>query len=82
MAERSSDQIRSLVRTTLGPAASVPDLSTAVFLTLRGFLVSQQLLESPSYDSLTPESDRVARQRRLLTQMLSAYVDQEASPGG
>jgi len=80
VAERSVEHVRSLVRTTLGPATAIPDLSTTVWLAVRGFLVSQQLLDTLAYDHLVPESDRVARQRRLLAQMLAPYLEQAAHP--
>jgi hypothetical protein len=59
----------------LGPATSVPDLATTVFLALRGFVVSQLLLDTMTYDTVVPESDRVARQRRLLGKMLAPYLE-------
>ncbi|HXZ61181.1 MAG TPA: helix-turn-helix domain-containing protein [Acidimicrobiales bacterium] len=79
VAERSSEHMRALVRDTLGPATGVADLSTTVWLALRGFLVSQQLLHTLAYDSVVPESDRVARQRRLLIEMLAPYLEQVAA---
>jgi AcrR family transcriptional regulator len=75
VARRSADQLRTLIRATLGPATSVPDLATTVFLTLRGFVVSQLLLDTMTYDTVVPESDRVARQRRLLGKMLAPYLE-------
>ncbi|MDT4906332.1 MAG: hypothetical protein QOH52_4348 [Pseudonocardiales bacterium] len=76
VARRSADQLRTLIRATLGPATSVPDLATTVFLTLRGFVVSQLLLDTMTYDTVVPESDRVARQRRLLGKMLAPYLEE------
>jgi AcrR family transcriptional regulator len=75
VARRSADQLRALIRATLGPATSVPDLATTIFLTLRGFVVSQLLLETMTYDTVVPESDRVERQRRLLGKMLAPYLE-------
>ncbi len=77
VAERSAETIRALVRDTLGPATGVPDLSTTVWLALRGFLVSQQLVDTLAYDTVAPESDRVARQRRLFAQLLAPYVEHQ-----
>jgi AcrR family transcriptional regulator len=75
VAERSTEQVRALIRSALGPATSVPDLATTLFLVVRGFLVSQQLLETIAHDATVPEADRVARQRRLLSRMLAPYVE-------
>ncbi|MEY2433542.1 MAG: hypothetical protein QOC92_3267 [Acidimicrobiaceae bacterium] len=75
VARRSAEQLRTLIRATLGPATSVPDLATTVFLALRGFVLSQLLLDTMTYDTVVPESDRVARQRRLLGKMLAPYLE-------
>jgi hypothetical protein len=75
VARRSAEQLRTLIRATLGPATSVPDLTTTVFLALRGFVLSQLLLDTMTYDTVVPESDRVARQRRLLAKMLAPYLE-------
>jgi hypothetical protein len=48
---------------------------TTLFLAVRGFLLSQQLLDTMAYDSVAPQSDRVARQRRLLGAALAPYVE-------
>jgi AcrR family transcriptional regulator len=78
VAEQSAEHVRELVRETLGPATGVPDLSTTVWLALRGFLVSQQLVDTLSYDTVAPESDRVARQRRLFAQLLAPYLKHQS----
>lgn len=78
VARRSTEQVRTLVRAALGPATSVPDLAATVFLALRGFVVSQLLLETMTYDTVVPVSDRVARQRRLLGRMLGPYLEDAA----
>jgi hypothetical protein len=41
--------------------------------------VSQQLLDTMAYDAVGPETDRTARQRRLLSQILAPYIDQAAT---
>ena len=74
VAERSHAHVRRLLREALGPAASKPDLATTIFLMLRGFGFSQQLLESMAYDTIAPKRDRAARQRRLLAEVLAPYV--------
>ena len=42
---------------------------------LRGFGLSQQLLDTMAYDALPPESDRAVRQRRLAARVLASYID-------
>jgi AcrR family transcriptional regulator len=74
VAERSHGHVRRLLREALGPAANKPDLATTIFLLLRGFGFSQQLLDSMAYDTVAPKRDRVARQRRLLAEVLAPYV--------
>jgi hypothetical protein len=76
VAAKSAVHIRRLVNDTLGPAATTPDLFDTVFLTLRGFGLSQQLLDTMSYDAPAPKRDRVARQRRLLADLLTPLVEQ------
>jgi hypothetical protein len=81
IAERSNVPVRRLLREALGSAANVADLTTTVFLILRGFGLSQQLLDTMSYDAPVPRHDRVARQRRLLTDLLSPYLESAAGQG-
>jgi AcrR family transcriptional regulator len=76
VAERSNDHVRRLLREALGPAMATPDLATTIFLTLRGIVVSQQLLDTMAYDTVAPRSDRVARQRRLLIAALAPYLEE------
>ena len=78
VAERTNERLRALLHQALGPAARVPDLTTTLFLTLRGFVVSQQLLDTMAYDAVGPETDRTARQRRLLSRVLAPYIEQAA----
>ena len=78
VAERSHAPVRRLLREALGAAASKPDLATAIFVVIRGFAFSQQLLESMAYDTLAPKSDRGQRHRRLLAEMLAPYVEMAA----
>jgi hypothetical protein len=74
-AEQSHNHVLRLLREALGAAAAVPDLATTIFLAVRGFGLSQQLLETMSYDSVIPKQDRVARQRRLLAGILATYIE-------
>jgi AcrR family transcriptional regulator len=75
VAERTNEHIRRLLREALGRSASIPDLATTVFLAVRGFVVSQQLLETLTYDLVAPQSDRVGRQRRLFAQLIAPYLE-------
>lgn len=74
-AERMHDHIKRLLRETLGPAARVNELASTVFVVLRGFGISQQLLEHMAYDAPAPKQDRAGRQRRLLAEILSSYLE-------
>jgi hypothetical protein len=75
VAERSNVHVRRLLREALGPAAKMPDLSTTIFLVLRGFGLNQQLLGMMSYDAPPPKKDRLTRQRRLLAEVLAPFVE-------
>jgi hypothetical protein len=79
VAQRSAEGVRALVGAALGPASRVPDLASTLFLVLRGFAVSQQLLDIRSYDAVVPKVDRIARQRRLLGAMLAPYIEKFAA---
>lgn len=79
VAERSNVHVRRLLREALGSAANVPDLLDTVFLALRGFGLSQQLLDTMSYDAPAPKRDRVARQRRLLAGLLVPFIEGASS---
>ncbi len=81
VAERSNVHVRRLLREALGPSSKIPDLMTTVFLVLRGFGFNQQLLGTMSYDAVVPKKDRLARQRRLLTQLLAPEIEHLASEG-
>lgn len=74
-AQRMHDHIRRLLREALGPAARVNELASTIFVILRGFGISQQLLEHMAYDAPAPKRDRAARQRRLLAEILSSYLE-------
>jgi AcrR family transcriptional regulator len=75
VAERSNLHVRRLLREALGAASKVPDLSTTIFLVLRGFGLNQQLLGTMSYDTVAPKKDRLTRQRRLLAEILTPFVE-------
>jgi AcrR family transcriptional regulator len=79
VAARSSVHVRRLLRAALGPATGVSDLATTLFLTLRGMVLSQQLLDTMAYDTVTPGSDRIARQRQLLVTALAPYLERIAA---
>jgi AcrR family transcriptional regulator len=80
-AELSQVHFRRILREALGPAANRPDLVTTIFLTLRGFGLSQQLLDSMSYDRVAPKRERVGRYRRLLAEILAPYVEAAGAAG-
>jgi AcrR family transcriptional regulator len=80
VAERSSKDVRRMLREALGSATRVRDLADTVFVAFRGFGFSQQLLDTLAYDAVTPQTDRLARQRRLLADALARFVEQEAAP--
>jgi AcrR family transcriptional regulator len=75
VAGRTNAHVRRLLKEALGAAAEVSDLTTTIFLVLRGFGLTQQLLDSMSYDSLAPRSDRTERQRELLNLILTSYIE-------
>jgi AcrR family transcriptional regulator len=75
VAERSNTHVRRLLREALGPAANKPELATTIFLVIRGFSFSQQLLDSMAYDTVAPKQDRGSLHRRLLAQILTPYIE-------
>jgi hypothetical protein len=79
VAERSSKDVRRMLREALGSATRVRDLADTVFLAFRGFGFSQQLLDTLAYDAVTPQTDRLVRQRRLLIDIIARFVEQEAA---
>ena len=79
VSERSNAHVRRLLQEALGPAMNKPDLATTIFLLIRGFGFSQQLLDSMAYDTVAPKGDRVARRRRLLAEILAPYVEMAAT---
>jgi AcrR family transcriptional regulator len=72
--EQSNAHVRRLLREALGPAHS-PDLATTLFVAIRGFGFSQQLLDSMAYDTVAPKRDRAALHRKLLAQMIAPYIE-------
>ena len=76
VAERANEPVRRLLRQTLGPAKGNPELAATLFLVLRGFALSQQLLDTMAYESLPPQRELAARQRALLAEMLAPYLEQ------
>ncbi|MGO9854643.1 MAG: hypothetical protein ACLPYY_06355 [Acidimicrobiales bacterium] len=79
VAEQSNAHVRRLLREALGSAMNKPDLATTIFLVIRGFGFSEQLLDSMAYDTVAPKRDRVARHRRLLSEILAPYVEMAAA---
>jgi AcrR family transcriptional regulator len=82
VAEQSQGHVNRLLQEALGKAAGTPDLATTIFLVIRGFGFSQQLLDTMAYDSLAPKHDRIGRQRRLLASILAPYVERAEAERG
>jgi AcrR family transcriptional regulator len=76
VAEQSHEHVRRLLRQTLGPAEGDAELAATLFLVLRGFALSQQLLDTMAYESIPTQSEHTVRQRRLLSEMLAPYLEQ------
>jgi AcrR family transcriptional regulator len=75
VAERSNEHVRRLLRETLGPSRGDPALAATLFHVLRGFVLSQQLLEAMAYESVPAQSKHTTRQRQLLAKMLAPYLE-------
>jgi AcrR family transcriptional regulator len=75
VAEQSNEHVRRLLRETLGPAQGDPELAATLFLLLRGFALSQQLLDTMAYESIPSQRKVALRQRQLLAEMLSPYFE-------
>jgi AcrR family transcriptional regulator len=82
VSERSNAHVRRLLREALGPAMNKPELATTIFLVIRGFEFSEQLLDAMAYDTVAPKQDRAMRRRRLLAEILAPYVEMAADAGG
>jgi hypothetical protein len=78
VARKSQGHVQRLLREALGPAVSISDLATTIFLVIRGFGLSQQIADKMSYDVVAPKNDRVNRQRRLLAGILTPYFEQKS----
>jgi AcrR family transcriptional regulator len=68
------DDVVRLTRAALGPAYSA-EMTSTIFLTLRGFAVSELLARVNAHDALpvTPPEER--RRRRLLARALAPYFE-------
>ncbi|MCU1364586.1 MAG: regulatory protein TetR [Ilumatobacteraceae bacterium] len=78
VAERSSEFVVALIRDTLGNAVDVPDLPVTIFLALRGFLVSEQLLATMAHDVQAFEPSRLRRERQMLIRLLAPAIRNSA----
>ena len=74
VAAESTAHIRRLLGEVLGPEHEDSDVASTLFLVIRGFALSQQLLVSMAYDSIPPEADLIDVQRATLTKMLAPYL--------
>jgi|ERR1700733_3437024 len=81
VAARSQAHMRNLLQEGLGSATANPDLATTVFLVIRGFAISQHIQGSMAYDFLAPKADRSYRQRRLLAELMTPYLERETKIG-
>jgi AcrR family transcriptional regulator len=79
VAEQSNEHVRRLLRQTLGPVKGDAELAATLFLVLRGFVLSQQLLDTMAYESVPAQSEHAVRQRELLAEMLGPYFEQLGS---
>ena len=79
VAEQSNEHVRRLLRQTLGSVEGDAELAPTLFLVLRGFALSQQLLDTMAYESIPAQSEHAVRQRQLLAKMLAPYLEQLAS---
>jgi hypothetical protein len=79
VAARSHPHVRRLLREALGPAMNKADLGTTIFVVIRGFEFSQQMLDAMAYDTVAPKRDRAARHRKLLAEVLAPYVELAAA---
>jgi AcrR family transcriptional regulator len=75
VAEKSNEHVRRLLHQALGPIEGDAELVTTLFLALRGFGLSQQLLDTMAYKPIRRSRERTARQRRLLAEMLAPYLE-------
>jgi AcrR family transcriptional regulator len=79
VAARSHPHVRRLLREALGPAMNKADLGTTIFVVIRGFEFSQQMLDAMAYDTVAPKRDRATRHRKLLAEVLAPYVELAAA---
>jgi AcrR family transcriptional regulator len=75
VAEQANEHVRRLLHETLGPARGHPELAGTLFLLLRGFVLSQQLLDTMGYESIPSQRKVAQKQRQLLSEMLSPYFE-------
>lgn len=73
--ERANEPVRRLLHDAVGPGGASPTLATTIFHTLRGAVLSQQLLDAMAYDKIGNPARLVPRQRRILVEMVAAHLD-------
>ena len=74
MSERTIDDVVRLTRATLGPAYSA-DVTSTIFLTLRGFAISELLARVNAHDALPTTGPAERRRRRMLAHALAPYFE-------
>jgi AcrR family transcriptional regulator len=77
VSDQSNEHVRRLMHEALGPAISHRDLAATVFHVLRGFALSQQLLDTMAYDTVPHENERTRRERELLVEILAPFIERE-----
>ncbi len=82
VAARSTAHLRALVGDTLGAARDVPDLAVTVFLAVRGFIVSEQLVATVAHDITALEPSRLRRERQMLIKLLAPSIRSAAKLRG
>jgi AcrR family transcriptional regulator len=77
LSERTIDDVVRLTRDALGPAYS-PDTTSTIFLTLRGYAMSELLAKVTTHDDLPTGADDERRRRRILAAALAPYFEAAA----
>ncbi len=77
LSERTIDDVVRLTRDALGPAYS-PDTTSTIFLTLRGYAMSELLAKVTTHDDLPTGPTDERERRRLLAAALAPYFEAAA----
>jgi AcrR family transcriptional regulator len=74
MSTQTIDAVVRLTRATLGPAYS-SELTSTIFLALRGFAISELLAHVSAHDALPTTEPAERRRRRMLARALAPYFE-------